>query len=251
MAKTERLQFEGTMGKLAARLDLPNGKPRAFSLFAHCFTCSKDFFAASRIAGRLTEAGYAVLRFDFTGLGASDGEFENTNFTSNIEDLVSWIMYSSDSGQNWRNLSSGTTDTSLSVDFDELPGSSGTSLIRVLVSDGALTGESQSFAFTVAKHNPKATIVTPVDGQSFGHTDVIALRGNAVDLDDPRKTGLSMQWTSSLDGVIGDSESHNLDSFSLGQHQLDFVVEDADGNISTDTIQIRLYRIVAIYIVAP
>ena len=93
MAKTERLEFEGTTGRLAARLDLPNGKPRAFALFAHCFTCSKDIFAASRIAGRLTESGYAVLRFDFTGLGASDGEFENTNFTSNIEDLVKAADY--------------------------------------------------------------------------------------------------------------------------------------------------------------
>lgn len=93
MTKTQRLEFEGTTGMLAARLDLPNGKPRAFALFAHCFTCSKDIFAASRIAGRLTEAGYAVLRFDFTGLGASDGEFENTNFTSNIEDLVKAADY--------------------------------------------------------------------------------------------------------------------------------------------------------------
>ncbi len=99
MAKTERLEFEGTTGKLAARLDLPKGKPRAFSLFAHCFTCSKDIFAASRIAGRLTEAGYAVLRFDFTGLGASDGEFENTNFTSNIEDLVKAADYLRDNHQ--------------------------------------------------------------------------------------------------------------------------------------------------------
>ena len=88
MAKSQRFEFEGTSGKLAARLDLPAGPPRSFALFAHCFTCSKDIFATSRIAARLTRAGFAVLRFDFTGLGKSDGEFENTNFTSNIEDLV-------------------------------------------------------------------------------------------------------------------------------------------------------------------
>ena len=93
MAKSERLEFEGTSGKLAARLDLPAGAPRAYALFAHCFTCSKDIFAASRIAGRLTAAGFAVLRFDFTGLGKSDGEFENTNFTSNIQDLLKAADY--------------------------------------------------------------------------------------------------------------------------------------------------------------
>jgi len=74
--------------RLAARLDMPKGKPRASALFAHCFTCSKDIFAASRISQELSDLGFAVLRFDFTGLGASEGEFANANFSSNIEDLV-------------------------------------------------------------------------------------------------------------------------------------------------------------------
>jgi uncharacterized protein len=73
---------------LAARLDLPVGPPRAQALFAHCFTCSKDIFAASRIAQALAARGIAVLRFDFTGLGASEGEFANTSFSSNVADLV-------------------------------------------------------------------------------------------------------------------------------------------------------------------
>ncbi|MCG8689711.1 MAG: alpha/beta fold hydrolase [Minwuiales bacterium] len=86
---SERVEFSGAQGDtLAARLDRPVGKPRAFALFAHCFTCSKDIFAASRIARALAERGIAVLRFDFTGLGASEGEFANTNFTSNVDDLV-------------------------------------------------------------------------------------------------------------------------------------------------------------------
>ncbi|MGI9419100.1 MAG: bifunctional alpha/beta hydrolase/OsmC family protein [Geminicoccaceae bacterium] len=74
--------------KLSARLDLPAGRPRAAALFAHCFTCSKDIFAASRISQELADLGFAVLRFDFTGLGASEGEFANSNFSSNIDDLV-------------------------------------------------------------------------------------------------------------------------------------------------------------------
>ncbi|MCZ6454604.1 MAG: alpha/beta fold hydrolase, partial [Alphaproteobacteria bacterium] len=73
---------------LAARLDAPDTLPRAYALFAHCFTCTKDIFAASQIARSLAEAGVAVLRFDFTGLGHSDGEFANTNFSSNVGDLV-------------------------------------------------------------------------------------------------------------------------------------------------------------------
>ncbi|SOH95563.1 putative redox protein [Monaibacterium marinum] len=86
--KSEKLTFEGHSGEiLAARLDLPEGPHLATAIFAHCFTCSKDIPAARRIAGRLSQAGIAVLRFDFTGLGHSGGEFENTHFSSNVEDL--------------------------------------------------------------------------------------------------------------------------------------------------------------------
>lgn len=87
--RSERLEFPGSQGvPLAARLDLPESTPRAYALFAHCFTCGKDVLAASRISRALTEFGIAVLRFDFTGLGQSGGDFANTNFSSNIEDLV-------------------------------------------------------------------------------------------------------------------------------------------------------------------
>ena len=84
-----RTTFKGSAGDdLSARLDLPLGPVRAFALFAHCFTCGKDVLAARRIAAGLSAAGIGVLRFDFTGLGGSDGEFANTNFSSNVEDLV-------------------------------------------------------------------------------------------------------------------------------------------------------------------
>jgi putative redox protein len=87
--KSQRQEFIGAHGhKLAARLDGPDGEVKAYALFAHCFTCGKDVFAASRVAQALTEHGIAVLRFDFTGLGASEGEFANTNFSSNLDDLV-------------------------------------------------------------------------------------------------------------------------------------------------------------------
>ena len=84
-----RITFEGSLGHaLAARLDAPAGGARGYALFAHCFTCSKDAIAARLIAEKLASRGIGVLRFDFTGLGSSEGEFENTNFSSNVEDLV-------------------------------------------------------------------------------------------------------------------------------------------------------------------
>jgi uncharacterized OsmC-like protein/pimeloyl-ACP methyl ester carboxylesterase len=87
--RTERLEFTGSLGPtLAGRLELPAHAPRAFALFAHCFTCGKDVLAASRVARALTDHGIAVLRFDFTGLGGSDGDFGNTNFSSNVADLL-------------------------------------------------------------------------------------------------------------------------------------------------------------------
>ncbi len=92
---SQKVQFENFRGeKLAARLDLPvNGKPRAYALFAHCFTCSKNLSAVGHISRALTQEGLAVLRFDFTGLGESEGEFADTNFSSNVEDLLAASAY--------------------------------------------------------------------------------------------------------------------------------------------------------------
>jgi uncharacterized OsmC-like protein/fermentation-respiration switch protein FrsA (DUF1100 family) len=86
---TERFQFTGSEGQqLAASLDLPEREPLGYALFAHCFTCGKDVLAAKRIAVALAAKGIAVLRFDFTGLGSSEGDFANSTFSSNVADLV-------------------------------------------------------------------------------------------------------------------------------------------------------------------
>ena len=86
---TERFQFTGVGDhQLAAALDLPESEPLAYALFAHCFTCGKDVLAAKRIAVALAAKGIAVLRFDFTGLGSSEGDFANSTFSSNVADLV-------------------------------------------------------------------------------------------------------------------------------------------------------------------
>lgn len=86
--KTETLTFVGSGGdRLVARLDTPDA-PKAYALFAHCFTCNKNLRAVSNINRAMNQHEIAVLRFDFTGLGESEGDFADTNFSSNIDDLV-------------------------------------------------------------------------------------------------------------------------------------------------------------------
>ena len=92
---TRMISFENTLGhNLAALLDLPvDDDPIAYALFAHCFTCSKDYKGVARVSRALAAEGVAVLRFDFTGLGESEGEFADTTFSSNISDLVAAADY--------------------------------------------------------------------------------------------------------------------------------------------------------------
>lgn len=87
--QTEKVTFKNLEGHdMDARLELPEGQVTTYAIFAHCFTCSKDVHAATRISRALTKIGVAVLRFDFTGLGNSDGDFSNTNFSTNVSDLI-------------------------------------------------------------------------------------------------------------------------------------------------------------------
>ncbi len=89
MARRSKLEFAGHAGDtLAGLLEVPDGEPVGVALLAHCFTCGKDIAAASRISRALVARGHAVMRFDFTGLGGSDGDFANTHFSSNVADLV-------------------------------------------------------------------------------------------------------------------------------------------------------------------
>ncbi len=98
--KKSKIEFVGSDGnELSGLLEQPTGQTKAYALFAHCFTCGKDIASASRLARALVSKGYAVLRFDFTGLGGSDGDFANTSFSSNVEDLVHAASYLR---ENWR-----------------------------------------------------------------------------------------------------------------------------------------------------
>jgi len=94
----KKLEFTNAAGqRLSARIDQPADRnPAACALFAHCFTCSKNIKAISNISRALTRQGIAVLRFDFTGLGESEGDFADTNFSSNVDDLVKAAEFMAD-----------------------------------------------------------------------------------------------------------------------------------------------------------
>ena len=93
--KTKRIVFNNANGeRLSARIEQPiHTHPKAYALFAHCFTCNKNLLAVKNISRALTKAGFAVMRFDFTGLGESEGDFADTNFTSNVDDLLAAAKY--------------------------------------------------------------------------------------------------------------------------------------------------------------
>lgn len=95
--ESNKVEFTGSTGEsLSAKIDTPDGEPKAYALFAHCFTCSKDLKAVGNITKALAEIGIATFRFDFTGLGQSEGDFADTNFSSNVDDLLKAYEYMSD-----------------------------------------------------------------------------------------------------------------------------------------------------------
>ena len=88
-AEPRTVHFDGSLGhRITGTLETPDGPVAGAALFAHCFTCSRRSTAATRVSRALADRGFAVLRFDFTGLGSSEGDFADTSFTSNVGDLV-------------------------------------------------------------------------------------------------------------------------------------------------------------------
>ena len=122
----QKVEFTSNGQRLSGALETPESDIRCYALFAHCFTCGKDVAAASRIARALTGPGIAVLRFDFTGLGNSDGDFANTNFSSNLQDLVAASDFLRDNYEAPAlliGLACGTTSLKLPIHLTVVPGS--------------------------------------------------------------------------------------------------------------------------------
>lgn len=94
----EKVTFDGTSGALSGNLQIPDGEPRGGVVLSHCFTCSKSLKVTRQLATGIEDGGYAVLRYDFTGLGESEGEFAETTVTTNVGDIEAAARYMSRRG---------------------------------------------------------------------------------------------------------------------------------------------------------
>jgi hypothetical protein len=136
------------------------------------------------------------------------------------------LLYSNDGGTEWQTLATNLTASSLQLNTSQLPGGSG--LLRVVVSDGFLTGEDTSAALSMPLHAPTAQILTPNEGQVFYPTQQVALQGSAYDLEDGTLGDSAFEWASSLDGSLGGGASLNTAELTTGTHVISMTVTDSD-----------------------
>ncbi len=151
------------------------------------------------------------------------------------------VHYSPDGGVTWRSLTSAESALSLVVDFSELPGSVGQSLLRVFASDGVNTGSAVSNPFSVVKKQPTAEIVFPATGASFAVRTLVLLQAVAFDPDDGLLTDSSLQWSSDVDGPLGNGDDLPVYSLSPERHTITLAATDGDGNTATDQVSISLF----------
>jgi hypothetical protein len=140
------------------------------------------------------------------------------------------LMYSPDGGLNWQTLATGLSDQALGLNTDQLPG--GSALLRVLASDGFLSGQATSGAFSVPLHAPSAQIVLPEPDQVFFPTQQILLQGTAYDLEDGTLDDSAFVWSSSINGVLGSGTTLNTAELTTGVHVITLAVTDSDGMTS-------------------
>jgi hypothetical protein len=136
------------------------------------------------------------------------------------------LLYSNDGGVGWQTLATNLTASSLQLDTSQLPGGAG--LLRVVASDGFLTGQDTSAALTMPLHAPTAQILTPSEGQVFYPTQQVSLQGSAYDLEDGSLGDSTFSWTSSLDGFLGTGASLSTAELSTGAHVITMTVTDSN-----------------------
>jgi hypothetical protein len=149
---------------------------------------------------------------------------------------VYWIDYSSDGGNSWNTLAQEIAETNIQVNFNELPGSTNESLIRVTATDGANTGFSVSNSFSVPKKIPISEIQSPTEGSQKPLGIPIYFEGLGFDVDDGVLDETSLVWESSVDGVIGNGAEFSISNLSEGVHTITLKVTDSDGNQTSDAI---------------
>jgi hypothetical protein len=150
------------------------------------------------------------------------------------------VDYSADGGATWQPLTTDVDETSLRVDFNELPGSAGNARVRVSVTDGANTSTSTSGLFTVGKKPPAANIVSPATGLTFEKGQLVWLQGTALDPEQGYLPSGSLAWSSNLDGALGAGDELHVTDLSLGTHTITLTATDADSNQSSDTITVTI-----------
>jgi hypothetical protein len=163
------------------------------------------------------------------GMILPGGPFDVTWIGSDLDGnaLTYSVLYSNDSGVNWQTLATGLTGSELTLDTDQLPG--GSAMIRVLVSDGLLTGEATSGVFTVPLHAPSVQITLPSENQIFYPTQQVVLQGTAYDLEDGTLGDAAFHWSSNIDGDLGTGTTLSTSELTTGEHVITLTVTDSDG----------------------
>ncbi len=156
------------------------------------------------------------------------------------DDLVYWVQYSADSGNNWMTLAQRLQGLSLNVDFDALPGAAGTAMIRVLATDSANTGTATSGMFTVGKKLPEVNIVSPEIGHIAQVGEPVFFEGYGNDLDDGVLPSNTHSWSSDRDGDIGVGHKVSTSALSEGRHNIRLSVTDSDSNMAFGDVTVLI-----------
>ena len=151
-----------------------------------------------------------------------------------------WIQYSPDGGTTWHTLAPNYAYPDLRIDFDELPGSTTHSLIRVVASDGVNSSTALSEPFSIGSKGPEVEIFFPPDGEIFRGGQLVWLQGFGFDPDDGTLGGSNLTWESNIDGVLGNGDELQLTTLSEGTHEVKLVATDLDGNSEVVSIEILI-----------
>jgi len=251
MSSIEKLRFPNAVGELlAARLDVPDGKPYAFALLVHCFTCNKSLTAAGHITKALLAENIAVLRFDFTGLGESEGYFSDTNFTSNVADIHSAAAFMQQQGYGPDMLvghSLGGTAV-LKAAVSRAPEMASVKAVVTVASPASPAHVSEQFSGSKIKIAQKGEAVVQLAGRDFIIKQQLMddLEQTAVLSDLPSLKKPLLVLHAPLDRTVG--IEHAAMIFQAARHPKSYVsLDDANHLLSEPADACYVGRIIAVW----